>query len=170
LTIIHSYTILPPWLDSPKEELSMLTSLTRWDPVRDLLALNDRVTRLLGDSPARFPVVDSTGGWFPPVDIVEEGDQIVLRAEIPGVAKDEIEVQVENGTITLRGEKKQEKQVETENAYRVERYYGGFTRSFVLPTSIDSDRIKATYKDGVLEVVLPKAEEAKPRKIKVVSS
>ena len=104
------------------------------------------------------------------MDIVEQEDQLVLKAEIPGVDKDAIDIRVENGTFTLRGEKKQEKEVDSESAYRVERFYGAFSRSFVLPTTIDADRIKATYKDGVLEVTLPKAAEAKPRKIKVLAS
>src|SRR5262245_22100037 len=104
-----------------------------------------------------------------PMDIHEENDTIVLRAEIPGIKREDIELSVENGILTLRGEKKQEKQVESENAFRQERFYGSFVRSFVLPSLIDSDRIQATYRDGVLEVVVPKAEEAKPKKIKIVS-
>jgi HSP20 family protein len=146
-----------------------LTTVTRWDPFRDLLSLQDRVGRLFGDTLSRFPG-ETVSPWAPPVDIHEEADRIVLRAEIPGVNKDDIEVKVENGMLTLRGEKKQEKQVEAENAYRVERFYGTFSRSFVLPTSVDADNIKATYKDGVLEVIAPKAEEAKPKKIKILSS
>ena len=148
----------------------MISSLTKWDPVRNMLTLQDRVSRIFGDSVARVPTLDAAGVWFPPVDIVEQEDQLVLKAEIPGVDKDAIDIRVENGTFTLRGEKKQEKEVDSESAYRVERFYGAFSRSFVLPTTIDADRIKATYKDGVLEVTLPKAAEAKPRKIKVIAS
>ena len=85
----------------------MLSSLTKWDPVRDMLTLQDRVSRIFGDSLARVPTLDSPGVWFPPVDIVEQEDQLVLKAEIPGVDKDDIDVRVENGTFTLRGEKKQ---------------------------------------------------------------
>jgi HSP20 family protein len=147
-----------------------LTSLSRWEPFRDFVTLQDRLSRLLNDPLARYPVTEGPGAWLPPVDIFEEADRVVLRAEIPGVGKDDIDVKVENGTITIRGEKKQEKQVDSENAYRLERFYGVFSRSFVLPTTIDPGTIKATYKDGVLEVVVPKAEEAKPRKIQVLST
>ncbi len=146
-----------------------LTSLSRWDPFRDILTLPDRVNRLFSDPFARLAWTDTVGAWFPPVDIHEEEDRVVLRAEIPGVSKDDIDINVENGTITLRGEKKQEKTVEGEGTYRMERFFGNFARSFSLPTSIDPEKIKATYKDGVLEVVLPKAEEARPKKIKVLA-
>jgi len=122
---------------------------------------------VLNDSLFRLAPTETVGSWLPPVDIEEESDRVVLRAEIPGVSRDDIDVSVENGTLTLRGEKKQERKIEAENAYRLERFYGSFSRSFVLPTRINAERIKATYKDGVLEVVLPKAEEAKPKKIKV---
>jgi HSP20 family protein len=146
-----------------------LTSLTRWDPFRDVLALQERVNRLVSDPFARFGSGEALGAWFPPVDIHEEEDRLVLRAEIPGVSKDDIDVHVEHGTITLRGEKKQEKAVDGDGAYRVERFFGSFARSFALPTSVDPDKIKATYKDGLLEIVLPKAEEARPKKIKVLA-
>ena len=147
-----------------------LTALTRWDPLRDMLTLQERMSRLFGDTLAQSPGTDASATWFPLVDIHEEEDRVVLRAEIPGVNKDDIDIRVEGGTITVRGEKKQEKQVDSEKAYRVERFYGSFARSFVLPASINADAIKATYSDGVLEVVLPKVEEAKPRKIKVLTN
>ncbi|HEU4401285.1 MAG TPA: Hsp20/alpha crystallin family protein [Candidatus Polarisedimenticolia bacterium] len=147
-----------------------LTSLTRWEPFRDLFTMQDRMNRIFNDTLTRLPAGESFGAWAPPVDISEEGDNIVLRAEVPGVNKDDLDIKVENGTLTLRGEKKLEKEANAENAYRVERYYGAFSRSFVLPTAIDPDRIKATYRDGVLEVIVPKAEEAKPKKIRVLTS
>jgi HSP20 family protein len=142
-------------------------NLTRWEPFRDLMTLQDRMSRMVHDPMFRFTSQNDLGGWFPPVDIHEEPDRIILRAEIPGVGRDDIDVSVENGTLTLRGEKKQEKEVSTDNAFRVERFYGSFARSFVLPAAIDPENIKASYKDGVLEIVVPKAEEAKPKKIKV---
>ncbi len=144
-----------------------ITALTRFDAFRDLLSMQDHVNRMFGDSLSRFTGGEAVGTWYPPVDISEEVDRVVLRAEIPGVSRDDIDINVENGTITLRGEKKHEKQIDRENAYRVERFYGTFSRSFVLPTTINAEAIKATYKDGVLEVILPKAEEARPRKIQV---
>jgi len=144
-----------------------MMNLTRWEPFRDLATLSERMNHLFSDPLIRLAPTEAVGGWLPPVDIMEEGDRVVLRAEIPGVSRDDIDVSVENGTLTLRGEKKQEQQVDTENAYRLERFYGSFSRSFVLPTRIDAEHIKATYRDGVLEAVLPKAEEARPKKIKV---
>jgi HSP20 family protein len=147
-----------------------LGALTRWDPFRDLVGLQDRVSRLMNEGSFGLTAAEGIGAWLPPVDIHEDGDKVILRAEIPGVSRDDIDVKIENGTITLRGEKKQEKEVDSSAAYRVERYYGSFSRSFVLPTSIDADHIRATYKDGVLEVILPKQETAKPRKIKVLES
>ena len=145
-------------------------NLTRWEPFRDLLSLQDRMSRVFDDPFARFTTpMEAARGWFPPVDIHEENDAIVLRAEIPGISRDDIELSVENGTLTLRGEKNLEEKVESDNAIRQERFHGSFVRSFVLPSLIDSDRIQANYRDGVLEVVLPKAEEAKPKKIKILS-
>lgn len=148
----------------------MLTGLTKWDPFRDILSLQDRLNRAFSDPLTRFIPADAAGGWFPPVDIREEPDSVVLTAELPGINKDDIEVKVESGTITLRGEKKQEKEINTDGAYRMERFFGSFARSFVLPTTIDADKIRATYKDGVLEVTLPKADEARPKKITIVQS
>ncbi len=142
-------------------------SLIRWEPLREFATLSDRMNRMFKDPTFRLGPVETNGGWLPAVDIEEEGDRVVLRAEIPGVGRDDIDVSVENGTLTLRGEKKQEREVDTENAYRLERFYGSFSRSFVLPTRINAEQIKATYRDGVLEVVLPKAEEARPKRIKV---
>src|SRR3989442_1023352 len=142
-------------------------NLMRWEPFRDFATLSDSMNRVLNDPLFRLAPTETVGSWLPPVDIEEEGDRVVLRAEIPGVSRDDIDVSVENGTLTLRGEKKQERKIEAENAHRLERFYGSFSRSFVLPTRINAERIKATYKDGVLEVVLPKAEEARPKKIKV---
>ncbi|PYT14358.1 MAG: molecular chaperone [Acidobacteria bacterium] len=142
-------------------------NLIRLEPFRDFATLSDSMNSVLNDSLFRLAPTETVGSWLPPVDIEEESDRVVLRAEIPGVSRDDIDVSVENGTLTLRGEKKQERKIEAENAYRLERFYGSFSRSFVLPTRINAERIKATYKDGVLEVVLPKAEEAKPKKIKV---
>jgi HSP20 family protein len=150
-----------------EEKIMGITTLSRWDPFRDVASFQDQMSRLCGDLPLRFLGGDGVGGWYPPVDISEEEDRIVLRAELPGVGKDDIDINVENGTISLRGEKKQEKQVDSENAYRMERFYGSFSRSFVLPTTIDPENIKASFSDGVLEIVLPKADDAKPRKIQV---
>lgn len=147
-----------------------MLSVTRWEPYRDMLTLQNRLNRLLGEGFTPLSSAEGVGAWLPPVDIVEEADRVVFRAEIPGVHKDDIDIKVENGTLILRGEKKQEQTVATESEHRLERYFGTFTRSFVLPVSIAADKIEARYKDGVLEIVLPKAEEAKPRKVKIVAA
>ena len=139
-------------------------AIMRWDPYRDVTTLQDRVNRLFGDSLARAEE-DTYGSWLPPVEIFEKEENLVLRAEMPGMNQKDIELRVENGILTLRGEKKREKELEKENVHRAERYYGAFVRTFALPTTVDSEKIQATYKDGVLEVVLPKAETAKPKRI-----
>jgi len=147
--------------------MTSMGTLTRWEPIRDFLGLEGRMARLLGDNFSRLPLGENFGTWVPLVDIYEEGDRIILRAEIPGASKDDIDVKVENGTITIRGEKKQEKEVDSETAYRIERFYGTFSRSFVLPTSIDAGKIRRPTR-RVLEVVVPKADEAKPRKVQIL--
>ena len=147
-------------------------AITRWDPFRDITTLQDRVNRLFGDSLARWsgPEEGAYGTWMPPVEIFEKEDNLVLRAELPGIAQKDIELHVENGTLTLRGEKRRDKEVKEDQVHRGERYYGAFMRTFSLPTSVDADRIRASYKDGVLEVILPKAETAKPKRIEIRSS
>ena len=147
----------------------MLT-VSRWEPFRDMLTMQSRLNRLLGDSIQAYDGPEGVGSWVPPVDIVEEPERLLFRAEIPGVSREDIDIKVENGTLLLRGEKKQEREVEGETAHRIERFYGAFTRSFALPATIDTDKIQARYKDGVLELVLPKAEVAKPRKIQIVAA
>jgi HSP20 family protein len=108
------------------------------------------------------------GEWTPPVDIFESKDhEIVLRAELPGLKRDDIDIRVENRTLTLRGERKQEQEVSHENYHRIERAYGTFTRSFSLPSTVDTEKVSAAYADGILTVKLPTREEAKPRQILV---
>ena len=143
---------------------------SRWDPFRDMFAAQDRFSRFLSHDAGLATPLEGVGAWLPPVDVIEDSDRLVFRAELPGVNRDDIDIKVEEGTLVLRGEKKQEKDVTDESAHRVERYYGSFSRSFVLPTTINADKISATFRDGVLEVVLPKAEEAKLRRIKVLAS
>jgi len=105
--------------------------------------------------------------WTPAVDIAEHDDQYVVKVELPGVSKDEVKITLESNILTIRGEKKQEKETKKENYHRVERSYGSFQRSFTLPTTVKSDKIDASYNNGVLTVALPKAEEAKPKQIEV---
>ena len=147
-----------------------LIKFSRWDPFRDMVAAQDRLSRFLSPDVGLTTPLEGVGDWLPPVDVIEETERLVFRAELPGVDRNDIDIKVENRTLVLRGEKKQEKDVTAESMHRVERYYGSFSRSFVLPTTINAETISATYRDGVLEVVLPKAEEARPRKIEVLAS
>ena len=133
-------------------------TLVRWDAFGDLT--HRRFQPLFGSD-------DGCGAWVPAVDIFEKGDDLVIRAEVPGVEKSDIEVRVEDNTLVLKGERNQEKGFEENNAYRLERSYGSFVRSFRLPKTVDASRIAAEYRAGVLEVTLPKAEDAKPKKIDI---
>ncbi len=142
-------------------------AIVRWDPFRDLMNIQERVGRLLADAPSRWGTEEGYGAWAPAVDIFEKGEDLVIRAELPGVDRNDIDVRVENGVLILRGERKHSEEIEDKNAYRMERVYGSFARSFSLPTTVDASKISANLKDGVLEVVLPKAEEAKPKKVTI---
>ncbi len=139
----------------------------RWNPTHELLRLQDRLNRMFGPSLDDEDDQLVSGQWTPPCDILENADAIVLRAELPGVREDEIEIHVEGGMLTLRGEKRFEKD-ETEQSYhRIERAYGDFMRTFTLPRSIDAEAISAKYERGVLELTMPKRNETKPRQIKI---
>lgn len=105
--------------------------------------------------------------WAPAVDIIDEKDHIRVRADLPGMKKEEIEVSVNNDTLTIRGEKREEKEIKEKDYVRSERYYGAFHRSFTLPAGVDPQKVNAGYKDGVLEITLPKREDARPKEIKV---
>ena len=142
-------------------------AIVRWDPWRDLVSIQDRVNRMLADAPTRWGSDEGYGAWAPPVDIFEKGDTLVIRAEMPGVDRNDIDVRIENGVLMLKGERKHEEDVQEKNAYRMERIYGSFARSFSLPTTVDASKISALLKDGVLELMLPKADEAKPKRVTV---
>jgi HSP20 family protein len=144
-------------------------TLVRWDPLQELVSWSNRLNRTLND-PSSPRTEDAFGAWAPPVDIFEKDQNLVIRAEVPGVNKNDIDIRIENGVLTLRGERKQETEFNEQNAYRLERIYGTFTRSFSLPTTVDAARISAVYKDGVLELTIPKLEAAKPKKIEIVAA
>ncbi len=145
-----------------------MTDLVTWDPYREFRSLADRVNRVFSAVPARRDE-ESLGNWMPPVDIAEDKDKIVLTAELPGFKEEQIEVQMEGVVLTLRGERRFEEEKEGRNYHRVERSYGQFTRSFTLPNNVDKEKVQATFRDGLLQVELPKREEAKPRQIKISS-
>lgn len=144
-------------------------AIVRWEPFRDLLATQDRFNRLFNETFARFfgerePAV---GAWAPPVDIYETDENLVLQAELPGVDPKEVEIRVEDNTLYLKGERHSEKEVKEENYHRIERAYGSFSRTFPLPSSVDPEKVKAEYKDGLLTLTMAKREEAKPKTIKI---
>jgi len=145
-------------------------TLTKWDPFRDLVSLQDRMNRLFDESVRNVKPGDealSSAIWSPAVDIYETDDEVVVKAELPEVNQKDIDIQIENNTITLRGERKFNKETKKENFHRIERAYGSFSRSFTLPGTIDQERIRADYKDGILKISMPKREETKPKQIKV---
>jgi HSP20 family protein len=107
------------------------------------------------------------GEWSPSVDIAEKDNDMVVTAELPGVAQDDVDISIANDILTVKGEKKEEKEVKKDSYHRVERSYGSFQRSIPLPTGVQGDKAKASYKDGVLRITVPKSEEAKPKKIKI---
>ena len=140
--------------------------LVRWDPLQELLAVSNRLNRTIND-PFTQRTEDSFGAWAPPVDIFERQDQLVIRAEGPGIQKDDMDVRIENGVLTLHGERKEEKEVKDVHAHLMERVYGSFTRSFSLPTTVDATKVTAVYRDGVLEVTVPKIETAKLKQVEI---
>jgi HSP20 family protein len=147
-------------------------AIVRWEPFRDLVSLQERMNRLFDDSfrgVARSGEEDWAlgGSWAPAVDIFEHEGNIVLKAELPGVEAKDVDIRVENNVLTLRGERKFDSEVTRESYHRVERSYGTFSRSFTLPTVVDTGNIKAEFKEGVLRVTLPKREEAKPKQIAI---
>ena len=132
---------------------------------KEFSTLSGRLNRLL-DNP-REDSSDFLGTWSPSVDIFDKGGEVVIHAELPGMKKEDIDVRVENNVLTIRGKKERKDEVKEEGYFRTERAYGSFSRSFSLPTTVEISKIAADYKDGVLTLRLPKAEEAKPRQIEV---
>src|SRR5579863_7584625 len=145
-----------------------MTVVTRWDPFRDLNALQHRMNRLFEEQYGGGREESLTAGAFvPPVDIYEDEHSIQLKLEVPGVDEKDLDIRVENNTLTVSGERKFEKEEKEENFHRVERRYGSFTRSFTLPSTVDSEHINASYTNGILKLELSKKPEAQPKQIKV---
>ena len=142
----------------------------KWDPFRDLLALQERMNRLFEDAIARFRYSGEGGeadAWSPPVDILETDGEIILAAELPGLDKRTIDVQVVDNKLTIQGERNLASDLHEENYHRIERNYGRFRRHFTLPVRVRKEKISATYDRGVLRVVLPKADGARPVNLRV---
>ena len=146
-----------------------MTVLTRFEPFRELSTLQDRINRAFRDSyrEGRQDESLTSSSFAPAVDVYEDEHNVTLKIEVPGVDEKDISVNLENNTLTVHGERKIEKEEKEENYRRVERQYGSFTRTFTLPTTVDSEKVSATYDKGVLKVTLPKKAEAKPKQIKV---
>mgnify|MGYP002813329093 FL=1 len=143
-------------------------ALVKWEPFRDLMAMQDRMTRLIDETLSRIWKEEVVRGvWSPPVDILERGDELVLKVDLPEVSQSEIDIRVEENTLIIQGERKFIKDTSDENYIQIERPYGTFRRTFSIPRTIDPERIKASYKDGVLRVVLPRKPEAQPKQIVV---
>jgi HSP20 family protein len=147
-------------------------AIVRWEPFRDLAAVQDRMNRIFDEAFRGVPRGSEEdwalgGAWAPAVDIYEHEGNLVLQAELPGVDPKHVDVRVENNVLTLRGERKFDSEVKREQYHRVERAYGTFSRSFTLPSVVDTGKIKAEFKDGVLRVTLPQREEAKPKQIQI---
>src|SRR5580692_4037516 len=146
-----------------------MTVLTRWEPFREFSTLQDRMNRLFRESysgEGRDEAL-TTSSFAPPVDVYEDEHKVTLKIEVPGIDEKDIDVRVENNTLTVHGERKIEKEEKEENYRRVERQYGSFTRTFTLPQTVDSENVSANYDKGVLKIKLAKKAEAKPKQIKV---
>jgi HSP20 family protein len=145
-------------------------AIVRWsDPFREFANLQDRINRVFNDTYGRGEEgLMTSGAWVPPVDIYQNGDhEVVLKAELPDMTREDIDITVDNGTLTIKGEKRLTTDVKDEQYHRIERRYGIFSRTFTLPRTVDASKVAAEYKNGVLTVRLPLREEAKPRQIKV---
>ena len=140
-------------------------TVVKWEPFRDLMAMQDRMTRLFDETLSRVWKEEETGrgAWSPPADILEKTREVVLKVDLPDMNQSDIDVRVEENILTIQGERKFIKESEDANYLQIERPHGSFYRQFTLPKTIDQEKIKATYKDGTLRIVLPKREEA-PRK------
>lgn len=144
-----------------------MPAVVRFDPFRDITTLRDEMNRLF--SRAVGDGSGATSNWTPPVDIFETDSEIVLRAELPGLKPDDIDIEVDDNVLTLKGERRFEEKVEEGRYYRLERAYGRFQRSLTLPQGVKPDEISAQFENGVLSVRVPKADEVKPRKITVAA-
>jgi HSP20 family protein len=142
-------------------------ALIKWDPFREFTTFNDRMGNFFGK---HFEGPVSTTAWNPSVDIFENENEVVVKAELPGLNAKDIDVHLENNILTLKGERRFEKETKEENYHRIEREYGSFSRAFSLPVGVNADKVIAEYKDGVLKIVLPKKEEIKPKPIKIAAA
>ncbi|MBV9609503.1 MAG: Hsp20/alpha crystallin family protein [Acidobacteria bacterium] len=144
-----------------------MTLITRWDPFRDFSVLQDRMNRLFQEYTPSGEEQLSTMSFVPAVDVYEDEHHVTLTAELPGVDPKNVDIRIENNVLTVRGERKFEKEEKEENFHRIERRYGNFMRSFTLPNTVNADSVKADYENGLLKIRFEKRAEAKPKQIQV---
>ena len=144
-------------------------TLVRWDPFRDLVSIQDELNRLFGRTYTGGEALRPTaaGAWMPAMDVYETGDTIVAKLELPGIDPGDVEVAVEDSTLTVSGKREFESETNEENYHRVERRYGSFSRSISLPQTADVEKVNARFDKGVLQIEVPKSERAKPKKIEI---
>ena len=146
-------------------------AIIRWDPFRDMITLREKMNRLFEDTFTGKEGKDIVQGtWAPSVDIYENENELILTAEVPGVKEDDIEIKIEDSTLSISGERKFEKETKEENYHRIERSYGSFYRSFTLPNFIDHEKVKAEHENGLLRITMPKRAELKARKVHVLKA
>ena len=148
-----------------------MSSITRWDPFRELDDLQNRLSTMFGRAPIKKDgdkrEALTVAEWAPLVDIVEDDKNYVIKAELPGIKKEEIKVGVQDDVLTISGERKYEKEEKDKKFHRIERAYGSFVRSFTIPEDSDGEKVSAEFKDGILRVHLPKTEKVKPKQVEV---
>ena len=152
-----------------KEVTKMAKHLSTWDPFREMVSLRDELDRLFDSVFGRFPRERGEIYWAPPLDIEEIEEAVVVRVELPGMNKEDIKISLSGDTLTISGERKQEIEKKGKTYYRIERAYGKFQRTVTLPTEVEGDKAKATYRAGILELVLPKSEKSKAKEISIVA-
>ena len=147
-----------------------MMNLVRWNPYGEMTAMRNRINRMFNEPywlTSRMDDDTGMGMWNPAVDLYEKGDHFVIKAELPGVDKKDISIDLKDRVLTLSGERSYENEVKEENYYRKERSYGKFQRAFTLPSDVDSDKIKAEFNDGLLQIEVPKPEEQKPKQVTI---
>jgi HSP20 family protein len=145
-------------------------ALIKWDPFREFNALNERIGNFGNYLGKGWEAPMSTTAWNPSVDVFENDNEVIFKAEVPGMNAKDIDIKLENNVLTIKGERRFEKEAKEENYHRIEREYGSFSRAFSLPVAVNTEKVTAEYKDGVLRVVLPKKEEIKPKPIKIAAA
>jgi HSP20 family protein len=144
-----------------------MVNLVRWEPFREMISLRQAMDRLFEDSFVRFPYLPGSGTGEFPIDVYQTKDDLVVKAALPGVKPEEVEITVSEDTITIRGEHTEEQETKEDDYLHRERYYGAFSRSVAIPVKVKGEKAEATFEEGVLTLTLPKAEEVKPRQVKI---